>query len=126
MEKEFYKKDLKDKWNIKHPIKDFIWVINTMSDYGIVGIAHPARYTEDLGAKKYPYITEIFTRYKNSKGKIKFIEGYYQSYSKTPTANLLGKEYQKYKDHINSEAKRLDIIRTGSTDAHGISIFKYR
>ncbi len=126
LETEFYKADLNDKWNIKLPIKDFGEVIETMSKYGIVGIAHPARYNEDLGEKKYPYITELFTRYKNIEGKIKFTEGYYQSYKQTQTGPLLGTEYDKYINYINSEAKRLGIIRTGSTDAHGNTIFGYK
>lgn len=123
---KFKKEDLNDKWNIKLPIPDFDGIIYTMSEYGIVGIAHPARYTEHLGNKKYPYITELFTRYKDLSGKVKFTEGYYQSYKQTSTGGLLGSEYDKYINHINSEAKRLGIIRTGSTDAHGESIFIYK
>ena len=97
-----------------------------MAPFGIVGIAHPARYTEDLGDKKYPYITELFTLYKSLRGDVKFAEGYYQSYTQTPTARLLGKEHNQYREHINSKAKELGIIRTGSTDSHGYSIFRYR
>jgi len=124
---EFFKKEYSsDMINLRSPIPDFDWVIDVMSDYGIVGIAHPARYTTRLGDGKYDYITELFTRYKGMNGKVKFVEGYYQSYKQTSTGEHLGSEYDKYINYINSEAKRLGIIRTGSTDAHGETIFKYR
>jgi len=126
LEKEFYKKDLNDKWNRKLPDRDFDWIITTMSEYGIVGIAHPARYTTFMKEKKYPYITEMLTRYKNLTTNIPFAEGYYQSYKVTSTGPNLGDEYDKYINHINSESERLGINRTGSTDAHGNSIFTYR
>lgn len=122
----FEKKIADDKINIKQPITDFDWAVDMMSDHALVGIAHPARYTEHLGDNKYDYITELFSRYKGMKGKVKFAEGYYQSYKQTSTGGLLGSEYDKYINYINSEAKRLGIIRTGSTDAHGMSVFTYR
>ena len=121
---EFYKKNKKDKWNRTTPDRDFDRTITTMSKYGLVGVAHPARYTEEMGKYKYPYITEMFLRYKNLNQNIKFAEIYYQAYEKTFTAQKLGNEYHKYINYINSEAVRLGIIRTGSTDAHGLSIFK--
>lgn len=124
LNEEFVKTNPNDRWNIKFPIYDFDWLIDTMSEHGIVGIGHPARYSEDL-KNKYEYITELFSRYKGMNGKVKFAEAYYQSYKQTATGPLLGKEYDKYIDHINSEAKRLGIIRTGSTDSHGNTIFKY-
>ena len=55
-----------------------------------------------------------------------FVEGYYQPYKETKDGKALGDEYDKYINHISSEAKRLEINRTGSTDAHGDSIFKLR
>ena len=58
--------------------------------------------------------------------KILFTEGYYQSYKSTSTGEHLGTEYDKYINYINDEAKRLNIIRTGSTDAHGYRNYKYR
>ena len=125
LNKEFYKKNPYDKWNRKLPDRDFDWVINTMSNYGIVGPAHPARYTSFMKEKKYPYITEMLTRYSKLSSNTLFTEGYYQSYKVTSTGPHLGKEYDKYINHINSEAKRLGIIRTGSTDAHGFSLFRY-
>ena len=123
LNEEFYKEKLKDKWNYKD--RDFDWVIETMSKHGIVGIAHPARYTSAMKEKKYPYITEMLTRYnKLNSSDTKFVEGYYQSYMQTGTGEHLGSEYDKYINHINNEAKKLGIIRTGSTDAHGYSIFR--
>jgi len=125
LNKEFYKKDLNDKWNRIFPERDFDWVIKTMSNYGIVGPAHPARYTTFLKEKKYPYITEMLERYKTLNKNIPFTEGYYQSYPVTSTGPDLGDEYEKYINHINNECKRLNIIRTGSTDAHGNDIFSF-
>lgn len=126
LNKEFYKKDLNDKINRKIPDRDFDWVISTMSKYGIVGVAHPARYTSFMKEKKYPYITEMLTRYKNLTTNTPFTEGYYQSYKVTSTGAHLGEEYDKYINYINSEAEKIGVNRTGSTDAHGGSIFVYR
>lgn len=126
LEKEFYKKDLHDKANRKLPDRDFDWVISTMSKYGIVGIAHPARYTSFMKEKKYPYIKEMLARYKSLTKNTPFAEGYYQSYKLTSTGKLLGDEYDKYINYISTEANTLGINRTGSTDAHGYSIFTYR
>jgi hypothetical protein len=126
LKQEFFKKDPNDKLNRKYPDRDFDWVIKTMTNHGIVGVAHPARYTEELNEYKYPYITEMLTHYKKLNPNIKFTEGYYQSYKQTATGNLLGTEYDRYINYINQEAKRLGIIRTGSTDAHGLSMFGYR
>ncbi len=126
LNKEFYKPNLNDKWNRKLPDRDFDWVISTISNYGIVGVAHPARYTTFMKEKKYPYITEMLTRYKSLTTNTPFTEGYYQSYKVTSTGPHLGDEYDKYINYINTEAKRLGINRTGSTDAHGSSIFVYK
>ena len=126
LNKEFYKKDTNDKWNRSKPDRDFDWVIKTMSDYGIVGIAHPARYTTSMKGKKYLYITEMFTRYSQLNPKTKFAEGYYQSYKFTSTGPNLKDEYNAYINYINNEAARLRIFRTGSTDAHGVSLFRYK
>lgn len=126
LNKEFYKKDLNDKWNRTNPDRNFDWVISTMSEYGIVGVAHPARYTTFMKEKKYPYITEMLKRYRDLTDNIPFTEGYYQSYYATTTGPHLGDEYDKYINYINSEAERLGINRTGSTDAHGYSLFAYK
>lgn len=115
--KVFEKKDLNDKWNWKE--RNFDEVIAFMKNYGIIGVAHPARYTLELNDDKYAYIDEMLNRYKNA-GKSKnplFIEGYYQNYPD------LGYDHNKYIDYINQKAKEKNIIRTGSTDAHGFSIF---
>ena len=125
LQKEFYKKNLNDKWNRTMPDRDFDWVISVMSNYGIPGVAHPARYTSQMKEKKYPYISEMFERYAKLSKNTLFTEGYYQSYKLTYTASHLGHEYKKYTDYINNEAKRAGIIRTGGTDAHGDSLFTY-
>lgn len=126
LKQEFYKENLRDKWNRKLPDRNFDWVITTMSKYGITGIAHPARYTSFMKEKKYQYIKEMFARYKKLVGNTPFVEGYYQSYQSTSTGRHLGEEYEKYIEYINKTAKKLEINRTGSTDAHGYSLYKYK
>ena len=122
LNKEFYKKDLKNKWNRKHPDSDFREVIEYMSDRSIVGIAHPARYLEKTTDKK-AYIKDLFRTYKSAnKNQILFTEGYYQSnHLVLKPFDDKTKEFLKY---INNEAKDFGIIRTGSTDVHGYSIFR--
>jgi len=120
---EFYKPNLNDKWNRTIPDRDFDWVIDTMSVNGIVGIAHPARYIHQLKDKKYKYITEMLERYEKLNHNTLFAEGYYQSYPYTGTKEHLGNEYEKLVKYINDECERLKINRSGSTDAHGKSIF---
>lgn len=124
LNKEFYKKDLNDPFNRPMPDRNFDWVISVMSNYGITGPAHPARYTSHLGKKKYAYMTEMLTRYKKLNRNISFTEGYYQSYPATSTKEHLGDEYEYYIKYINNECKRLGILRSGSTDAHGKSMLK--
>lgn len=124
LNKEFYKKDLNDRYNRPMPDRNFDWVISVMSNYGITGPAHPARYTSHLGKKKYAYMTEMLTRYKQLNKNTSFTEGYYQSYPATSTKDNLGNEYEYYITYINNECKRLGILRSGSTDAHGKSMLK--
>ena len=124
LNKEFYKKNPYGGWNRTLPDRDFDWLVKTMTNYGIVGIAHPARYTAFLGKDKYAYIEELMTRFKNSAGEnLIFTEGYYQVYPLLPDKNLLGKEYNKYLKHINTEAQKRGILLDGSTDVHGLTIF---
>lgn len=126
--KEYYKKDLKDKYNRPAPDRDFDGVITMMKDHGIVGIGHPARKTTFLAEKKYDYTQEMLSRYKALANPAKplFAEGYYQSYSYSSVKSDLGDEYKKYLTFINDEASKLGIIRTGSIDNHGKSLFKCR
>ena len=126
LNKEFYKKNLNDKWNRILPDRDFDYVIKMMRQKGIVGVAHPARYTTFLKDKRNNYITEMLEKYKNLGSEPCFVEGYYQSYGNFSEKKELGESFENYINYINSEAERLGIIRTGSTDVHGYSIFKYR
>ena len=124
LNKEFYKKNRHDKYNLVYPHRDFDWLVKTMSDYGIVGVAHPARYTAFLGDDKYAYVKEMFDRFRFATGdKVIFTEGYYQVYPLLPDKKALGKEYDKYLNHINKEAKKRGILLDGSTDVHGVTIF---
>lgn len=114
---QFEKKNLNDKWNWQE--RDFDSLISFMKDYGIVGVAHPARYTLELGNDKYAYIVNMLSRYVKAgkSDKPLFVEGYYQSYPD------LGEDHNKYIDFINQEAIKKNIFLTGSTDAHGKNIF---
>ena len=122
LNKEFYKKDLKDKWNNTQPERDFEWIISNLSDYGIPGIAHPATYTDYLGDKRNTHIVELFDKYISKAKKVPFTAGYYQTY---PSAYYeLNNELHDYYKFIEKTAKEKGIIRTGSTDTHGLNIFK--
>ena len=93
-----------------------------MSKRSIVGIAHPARYLDSIENEKENYISDLFKNYKSlNKGNVLFTEGYYQS------NHLILKPYDNkaktFLNYINNEAKKLEIVRTGSTDVHGYSIF---
>lgn len=124
LNKEFFKKNKKDKWNRQYPDRDFEWIVKTMSEYGIVGVAHPARYTVFLGDNKYNYVTEMMSRFRNLAGdNTIFVEGYYQVYPLLPEKQQLGDEYDKYLNYINQEAKNNNILLDGSTDVHSVTIF---
>lgn len=120
LNKVFYKKDLNDKWNIPKQEWDFELLVKIMSNYGIPGIAHPARYSDHLGEFKYNHIDELFEKYSFLSKKVLFTEGYYQSYSDKYSVE---NEYIDYVNYIEQSAKKRGIIRTGSTDSHGFSIF---
>ena len=126
LNKEFYKKNLKDKWNRTFPDRDFEEVISMMSEYGLVGIAHTARYLEHLKTEQQKkYIKKLFEDYKNkNKNNCWFIEGYYQSY-KASMQNF-DKNTEVLIENINKEAKQSNINLTGSTDVHGYSILSFR
>lgn len=122
LNKIFYKKNLKDKWNIPEHEPDFEWLVKKMSDYGIPGIAHPATYSDHLGDRKNAHIDELFDKYKANTKKIPFAEGFYQTYpSKYYEKN---NEFSDYYAYIKNTAKSKGIIRTGSQDSHGLTLFK--
>ncbi len=122
--KEFHKNDLNDKWN--YMSKDFDGVIKMMKEYGIVGVAHPARYSYEMGDIRYEYVKEMLDRYKQAGKSEKplFIEGYYQSYPDFYDVQN-DKEFQKYYNYINSYADEIGLMKTGSTDTHGTTIFHH-
>ena len=123
LNKEFYKKNLKDKWNRQLPDRDFDFVITELSNYGLIGIAHPARYIDFLGKENKNYIKELLQHYKSkNKNKVCYLEGYYQVYPLI--IKNYDEEFKNLLDYINLEAKAQGICRTGSTDVHGYSIFK--
>lgn len=123
---EFRKKDKKDRWNKKNPERSFQEVISMMKEYGMVGLAHPAMYSVKLGAKKYEFFNDMMDKYKKLYDKNLFYEGYYQSYPIFKQELEMQKEYADYVKYIDKYAIEKGIIRTGSTDAHGLSIFDKR
>jgi len=151
LNKEFYKRDKKDKYNRGKEDRDFDTLIHTMSKYSLVGIAHPARYLTDIKEEdRILYIEEMLDRYLKQTTKIPFIEGYYQSYSddgikkfegledlsyelykiisehKELKGKIYGKRFEIFLKNINNIADKKGIIKTGSTDSHGLSIFRAR
>ena len=71
---------------------------------------------------KEGYIKQLFNDYELvNKNKVLFTEGYYQS------NHLILKPFDDkakgFLNYINDEALKKNIIRTGSTDVHGYSIF---
>ena len=123
LNKAYRKKYLTDKWNMgvaDHPLEE---VIEKMSDYALVGIAHPARYIGHMGENIYPYLSDLFDKYKANNKKISFTEGYYQSYRDNEKAEIKG-SFEKFAKYINSEASKRNIFLTGSTDAHSPTIFR--
>ena len=95
--------------------KDFVKRIHSMK-YGIVGIAHPLRYF-DKDDTIDAVIEELFDEYASLKDdKILFTEGYYQPYRFKIDEKLYNRTAEK--------AHQKGIIRTGSQDTHGKSIFR--
>ena len=95
-----------------------------MSDYSIPGIAHPIRYTDDIGKNKYLYIDEMLKKYKVLSKKPLFIEGYYQSYKKYYDEKTIKNNILPYVKYANKKADEYKILKTGGIDSHGHSIFK--
>lgn len=112
----FMKKDLKDKYN--YSFRTFENAIILLNHKGIVGIAHPMRYVkkDNLIVSKDKYYDYLINKYfsLNSKNTL-FTEGYYQSYDNTEEKELI--------NQTNTKFKEKGLILTGSTDAHGKSIF---
>ena len=126
LNKEFKKADKSDKWNKKDPERSFQDVILMMKKYGMVGIAHPALYSVRLEERKFEFFNAMLNKYKKLYDRTWFYEGYYQSYPVFDREKDMRKEYESYVKYINNYAKSNRIIRTGSTDAHGITIFNKR
>jgi len=94
--------------------KDFIKRIHVLK-YGVVGIAHPLRYF-DKDETIDAVIDELFDEYAALKDeKVLFTEGYYQPYR----FDVKEETYNKTAD----KAQQRGIVRTGSQDTHGKSIF---
>lgn len=150
LNKEFYKKNKRDKVNRGPQDRDFDKLIEKMSDYAIVGIAHPARYLDNIAIADRPlYIEEMFDRYLKQTKKTPFVEGYYQSYSSREIREfegikdlspeeytkvhedgtievLYGKKFDAFVQNIKAIANKKGIVNTGSTDSHGKTIFRYK
>lgn len=117
LNKIFVKKNTFDKCNYSY--RTFDDAILLLKRKGFVGIAHPIRHVtnDNLASSKNDYYNYMLNKYsKLNSGNILFAEGYYQSYTT--------KEEKESIKYVNAELKKKNIIRTGSTDAHGHSIFK--
>ena len=115
----FIKKNPKNKYNYSY--RTFDDAINLLKRKGLVGIAHPMRYVayENMVATKFEYYDYLIKHYAAlNQGNTLFAEGYYQSYKKAEEKELI--------NYVNSEFAKKNIMRTGSTDSHGHSIFKMR
>ena len=96
-----------------------------MNDYSIAGIAHPVRYSSRINEKKLLYIDEMLKQYKSLSKNPLFLEGYYQKYPKYYSEEEMEKIVLPYVKEINKKADELGIIKTGSLDSHGKSIFEW-
>ena len=123
LNKEFFKADLNDKWNRGKKDRDFDYIIPVMSKYAIPGIAHPIRYTNRLGEKKFLYMEEMFDSYSKLSTKPLFAEVYYQVYPRYYPAEFYKTTIIPYQKFVNEKAQKYGITRTGSTDSHSMIIF---
>ncbi len=92
--------------------------VNRMNQlkYGLISIAHPIRFF-DRDETINAVVNEMFSEYKSlENGKQLYTEGYYQPYRFNTDKKLY--------DETAEIAKKYGIIRTGSQDTHGRSIFK--
>ena len=89
-------------------------------DFGVVGLAHPLRYYEEKYRKNPEITKKLITEYFDSyvsmkKDKFLFAEAYYQPYRFSISPELY--------DYVIKEANRCGLIKTGSQDSHGNTIF---
>ena len=123
LNKEFYKSPKANKWNRYGKDRDFDKLISMMSKYSIVGIAHPIRYTNRIGKKKYMYMDEMLNRYSKLSTKPLFAEGYYQVYPRYYSRKMIKNVILPYSEYVNKNLDEYNIIKTGSTDSHSKTIF---
>jgi hypothetical protein len=117
MQKEFKRTNLEDKYNWSYRSFEDVIALMNAQQYGILGIAHPARELERSTDNPCGVIAEEFALYKKlSKKNVLFTEVYYQPYKNNP-------QLQDLLIYINDQALKHNIIRTGSCDTHGKSIF---
>lgn len=112
----FIKKNPADKYNFSY--RTFDNAVSLLKSKGIVGIAHPMRYiTNDaLLVNKGAYFDYLINKYISLNwGNVLFSEGYYQSYTE---------DEKEWVNAVNAKFKQKGVIRTGSTDSHGRSIFQ--
>lgn len=121
LNKEFFKPEWANKWNRQDSDRDFDDVIEMMSNYAIPGVAHPIRYTNLTDRDKY--MEEMMSRYTALTKKPAFTEGYYQVYPRFYEKDFLEKEILPYMEYVNKKADEHNIIKTGSTDSHSMTIF---
>lgn len=94
--------------------KEYIKLLNSLR-YGLISIAHPLRYF-DKDETIFNVINELFSEFKELKIKKEiFTEAYYQPYRFDIESDVY--------NYASETAHKNNIIRTGSQDSHGKSIF---
>ena len=120
---EPYKITLRQKQDYMPAFSDLLE--GTKSQKGVLmGLAHPIDYTKMAKDEnsKYSFLGELYSRFKaECKEKARFSEVYYQSYK--PCRKEF-KENWKTKYFMNGVSKVYSLLKTGSADSHGLSIFK--
>ena len=90
----------------------------------IMGLAHPIDYlksAQSLG-EKFDFINTIYARFiREGKEKAKFSEVYYQSYK--PSREEF-KNNPMTKSLMSALSELYGLVKTGSADSHGMSVFK--
>lgn len=104
-----------DKWN--YSSRKFAKAIKLMSQKGLIGIAHPARYIGSGNIYNYKtYVNYLFFQYwLAAPNNLKYVEAYYQSYDHEDLDTI---------GYINRHANSFNIKKIGDIDNHGRSLFE--
>lgn len=109
-----------------HYIPNFDTIYYNLSNQSdvIMGVAHPVDTVKNIenSNDKYKFMTELYKKFKSDcKEKAQFTEAYYQSYK--PGRKEFNAE-EKTQKFFKMVGKTFNLLRTGSADSHGLSVFK--